>query len=89
MDISSNKQAKSLMAKKRKPLEGNKNSSVSSIKLRHKDYVKERIDQTQQNSKRRLCGDRDEMNYHIISEWSKLAQKQYNTSNDWVRKVIY
>ena len=39
--------------------------------------MKVRTDKTQQNSKCRLCGDRDEMINHIISECSKLAQKEY------------
>ena len=32
---------------------------------------------------------RDETINHIISEWSKLAQKEYKTRHDWVGKVIY
>ena len=47
-----------------------------------------RIDKTQQNSKCRLCGDRDENTNHI-SECSKLAQKEYKTRHDWVGKVIH
>ena len=43
----------------------------------------------QQNSKCRLCGDRDETINHIISECSKLAQKEYKTRHDWVGKVIH
>ena len=39
------------------------------------NLIKARIDKTQQNSKCRLCGDRDETINHIISECSKLAQK--------------
>ena len=42
----------------------------------------------QQNSKCRLRSDRDESINHIISECSKLAQKEYKTSHDWVGKVI-
>ena len=38
------------------------------------NHIKARIDKTQQNSKCRLCGDRDKTIYHIISESSKLAQ---------------
>ena len=38
------------------------------------NHIKARIDMTQQNSKCRLCGDRDETINHIISECSKLAQ---------------
>ena len=51
--------------------------------------MKARIDKTQQNSKCRLCGDRDETVNHIISEWSKLAQKEYQARYDWVSKVIH
>ena len=47
------------------------------------------IDKTQQNSKCRLCGDRDETINHIISECSKLAQKDYKTRHDCVGKVIH
>ena len=36
-----------------------------------------------------LCGDRDETINHIISECSKLAQKEYKTKHDWVGKVIH
>ena len=37
------------------------------------NQIKARIYKTQQNSKCRLCGDRDETINHIISEWSELA----------------
>ena len=37
------------------------------------NHFKARIDKSQQNSKCRLCGDRDETINHIISECSKLA----------------
>ena len=48
-----------------------------------------RIDKTQQNSKCRQWGDRDETINHIISECSKVAQKEYKTRHDWVGKVIH
>ena len=51
--------------------------------------IKARIDKTQQNSKCRLYGDRDETINHILSECSKLAQKEYKTRHDWVGKVIH
>ena len=47
------------------------------------NHIKARIDKTQQNSKCRLCGDRDETINHIISEYSKLAQKEYKARHDW------
>ena len=43
------------------------------------NHIKARIDKTQQNSRWRLCGDRDETINHIISECSKLSQKEYKT----------
>ena len=43
------------------------------------NHIKARIDKTQQNSKFRLIGDRDETINHIISECSKLEPKEYKT----------
>ena len=51
--------------------------------------IKARIDKTQQNSKCRLCGDWDETINYIISERSKLAQKEYKARHDWVGKVVH
>ena len=53
------------------------------------NHIKATTDKTQQNSKCRLCGDRDETINHIISECSKLAQKEYKTRNDRFSKVIH
>ena len=53
------------------------------------NHIKARLDKTQQNSECRLCGDRNETINHIISECSKLAQKEYKTRHDWVEKVIH
>ena len=53
------------------------------------NHIKVRIDKTQQNSQCRLCGDRDKTINHIISECSKLAQKDYKARHDWVGKVIH
>ena len=50
------------------------------------NHIKARIDKTQQNSK---CGDRDETINYIISECSKLAQREYKARHDWVGKVIH
>ena len=52
------------------------------------NHIKAGIYKTQQNSKCRLCGDRHETINHIISECSKLAQKEYKTKHDCVGKVI-
>ena len=43
----------------------------------------------QQNSKCRLCGNRDETINHIISKCSKLAQNEFKTRHDWVGKGIH
>ena len=51
--------------------------------------IKARIDKTQENCKCSLCGDRNETIIHIISESSKLAQKEYKTRHDWMGKVIH
>ena len=53
------------------------------------NHIKARIDKTQQNSKCRLCGDRDQTIDHIINECSKLAQNEYKARHDWVGKVIH
>ena len=51
------------------------------------NFIKGRIDKTQQNSRCRLCVDRKETINHI-SKCSKLAQKENITRHDWVGKVI-
>ena len=43
---------------------------------------------TQQNSKRRLCGDKDERNFYIISQCRKLALRVRKTRYDWIGEVI-
>ena len=53
------------------------------------NQIKARTDKTQQNSKCRLCGDRDETINHIISVCSKLAQKEYKVKHDWVGMGIH
>ena len=53
------------------------------------NHIKARIDKTQQNSKCRLCSDRDETINHIISEYSQLAQKEYKARHDWVGEVVH
>ena len=47
------------------------------------------IVKTQQNSKCRLCSDRDETINHIISECSKLAEKEFKARHEWVGKMIH
>ena len=52
------------------------------------NHIKPRIDKAQQSCKCRLCGDRDETINHIISECSKLTQKEYKSRHALVHKVI-
>ena len=52
------------------------------------NYAKAKIDLTKQNSKHRLCDDRDKTINHIKSECCKLAQKEYKTRHDWLGKEI-
>ena len=62
---------------------------VLQVNVVRTNHIKARIDQTQQNSKFRLCGDKDETINHIISECSKLAQREYKARHNWVGKVIH
>ena len=48
------------------------------------NHIKARLDKIQQNSRCRLCGDKDKTINHIINECSKLAQKEYKKRHDWV-----
>ena len=50
------------------------------------NHIKERIDKTQQNSKCRLCGDRNETINHIISECCKLAERESKARHDWTAR---
>ena len=53
------------------------------------NHIKARIDKMLQKSRCRLCCDRDETINLILSECSKLAQKEYKTRHDWAGKVIH
>ena len=53
------------------------------------NYLKVKIDKSQQNSKCRLRSNRDETINHIIIKCSKLAQKEYKTRHNLERKVIH
>ena len=53
------------------------------------NHIKARIDKTKKYSKFSLCGDWDETINHIISECSKLAQREYKARHDWVSKMIH
>ena len=51
------------------------------------NHIKVRIDKMQQNSKCSLYGGRDKTINHIISECSKIAQKEYKTRYDRMRDM--
>ena len=51
------------------------------------NYIKAKIDNTQQNSKCGLFRNEHETN-NKISERSKLMEKEYKSTYDWVEKVI-
>ena len=52
------------------------------------NQIKARIDETQKNSKCKLCCDRDETIYHIIGKCSKLTKEEYKARHERVGKVI-
>ena len=53
------------------------------------NIIKAKIDKAQEESKCRMCGQVDETVNHIISECSKLAQKEYKRRHVWVGKRIH
>ena len=55
--------------------------------IRRNNYIKTKINNTQQKRKCRICGERDETVYHSIDKCSKLVQKENKTMHDWVGKV--
>ena len=78
------------MAKERKPYRETESLLVAAKdNVIRTNHIKMRIDKMQQNSKCRLCGDRDETINHIISERCKLAQEEYKTRLEWVGKMIH
>ena len=52
------------------------------------NYVKAKSDNTQQNSKCRLCAERDKTSYLKVNKCSKLAQKKFKTWYENVEKEI-
>ena len=62
---------------------------IRNKKIIRTNHIKARIDKTLQNSKYRLCRDREETINHIISECRKLAEKEYKARHDKVGKVIH
>ena len=77
MDISSNKLAKSLS---RRPVYGYERETEAFLKVAQNNaiktnYIEDKIDNMQQNSKRLLCGDRIEIINQIIRKYSQRAQR--------------
>ena len=62
---------------------------TNNINVIRTNNIKAIIDKTQQNSKGRLCFDRDETINHLISECSRLAKNEYKARHDWVGRVIH
>ena len=90
MDILSDKQAKSWkwLSKRRVKRETEFLLITAQNNAIRTNCFKVKIDKTLQNIRCRSCGDRDKTINHVISECSKLAQKEYKTRYDWVGKVI-
>ena len=53
------------------------------------NLIKVKIDKTQQESKCRMFGQSDESASHILSEFCKVAQKEYERRHDWVGKRVH
>ena len=53
------------------------------------NYIKAKIDNLQPNNNCWLCGNKDETVYHMISNCSKLTEKENKTRHDWVGKLIH
>ena len=53
------------------------------------NLVKAKIDKTQEDSTCRMCGKADESINHLLSECSKMAQKEYKRRHDWIGRKIH
>ena len=51
--------------------------------------IKAYIDKSQEQSKCRKCGERDETVNHLVSECSKMAQREYKRRHDWVARRVH
>ena len=52
------------------------------------NVTKGKIDKSLKQTKRRMCSRADETINHIVSECSKLAQKEYKERHDWIGRRI-
>ena len=53
------------------------------------NLVKAKIDKTQEDSTCRMCGKADESINHLLSECSKMAQKEYKRRHDWIGRKVH
>ena len=53
------------------------------------NFEKAKIDKTQEDSTCRMCGKADESINHLLSECSKMAQKEYKRRHDWIGRKIH
>ena len=53
------------------------------------NYLKVKINNTQQKNKCRWCGEKDERVNYMLSGCSQLAQNDYKTRHHWVERVIH
>ena len=53
------------------------------------NYVKFRIDKTADSPLCRLCGEKGESISHIVSECSKLAQREYKRRHDNIARIVH
>ena len=59
---------------------------IQSIRI---NLVKAKIDKSKGDSLCRVCRKVDENVDHIVSSWSKLAQKEYKRRHDNLGKIVY
>ena len=53
------------------------------------NYIKCKIDKTQELSTCRMCGSSGETIHHILNDCPKLKQKEYKRRHDWIGKRIH
>ena len=58
-------------------------------KAKRTNYFKAKINNTQKDSKCRLCVYRYETVNHVISKFSQLSRKQYTIKYNWMGKVLF
>ena len=53
------------------------------------NYIKNKIDKTNESPMCRLCGEKGEIVQHLICECKKLAQREYKRRHDNIAKLIH